>query len=93
VAELFRVKNHSIIWIAQFKIIIILVYQNNLVKNRLYIYTIPQRGLPPLYSFQKKKEKQAVSVYVAILSLHFSLSTMLSLVQIHYLVFSHYLDL
>jgi len=57
VAELFRVKNHSIIWIAQFKIIIILVYQNNLVKNRLYIYTIPQRGLPPLYSLKKNYSK------------------------------------
>ena len=39
-AELFRVKNHSIISIAQFKIIIILVYQNNLVKNRLYQFML-----------------------------------------------------
>jgi len=29
VAELVRVKNHSIIWIVQFKIIIISVYQNS----------------------------------------------------------------
>ena len=29
VAELFRVKNHSIIWFVQFKIIIISVYQNS----------------------------------------------------------------